>query len=163
MRSQILLLIIGICICISNIERRKQLVERINKRNSTWKAELYEQEYEDIKADIHSLIPNNIEIKTFSNNNINDLPKAYDLRKEFPYCETLFEIRDQSKCASCWAFASAEVMSDRLCMKSKGKLQTRVSSQNILSCCDYCGNGCFGGNPIMAFKFWEEKGVYYYI
>jgi len=50
-------------------------------------------------------------------------------------------------------------MSDRICIASKGKLQTRVSADNILACCSSCGFGCNGGYPAAAWDFWQENGV----
>ncbi len=30
-----------------------------------------------------------------------DLPENFDLREEYPYCDSLFQIRDQANCGSC--------------------------------------------------------------
>jgi len=88
-----------------------------------------------------------------------DLPEEYDTRKAFPQCQSLQEVRDQSACGSCWAFGAAEVMSDRICIQSKGTLQTRISTEDLVSCCVTCGFGCNGGYPFSAFKYWESSGV----
>ena len=53
----------------------------------------------------------------------NDLPENFNWQEQMPQCASLFDIRDQGSCSSCWAFATAEVMSDRICIKSKGKYQ----------------------------------------
>jgi len=87
------------------------------------------------------------------------LPDNFDLREAHPQCESLKEIRDQSTCGSCWAFGAAEAMSDRICIVSEGKLQTRVSTEDLLTCCTSCGFGCNGGYPFAAFKFWQNSGV----
>jgi cathepsin B len=50
-------------------------------------------------------------------------------------------------------------MSDRVCIASEGKLQTRISSENILACCSECGYGCNGGYPGAAWDFWQRTGV----
>ena len=89
----------------------------------------------------------------------NDLPEHFDLRDQYPECETLFEIRDQGSCGSCWAFGAAEVMSDRICIFSKGKYQPRISPLYLVSCCTGCGSGCQGGYPYSAFSYWAKKGI----
>lgn len=88
-----------------------------------------------------------------------DLPAEFDLREAYPQCESLKEIRDQSTCGSCWAFGAAETMSDRICIKSNGKLQTRISTEDLLTCCSGCGFGCNGGYPFAAFQYWERNGL----
>lgn len=51
-------------------------------------------------------------------------------------------------------------MSDRICIASGQKFQTRISAQDILSCCaSGCGSGCDGGYPSGAFSYWKNHGV----
>jgi cathepsin B len=49
---------------------------------------------------------------------MNGLPENFDSREQWPGCESIREVRDQSTCGSCWAFGAAEAMSDRLCIAS---------------------------------------------
>ncbi|RCN47329.1 papain family cysteine protease [Ancylostoma caninum] len=79
----------------------------------------------------------------------------------FPYCkDIILHIRDQSRCGSCWAVSAAEVMSDRLCVQSKGRIKHQLSDTDILACCgEYCGKGCRGGWPIKAWEWVMENGV----
>jgi cathepsin B len=88
-----------------------------------------------------------------------DIPESFDSRTAWPKCESIQEIRDQSTCGSCWAFGAAEAMSDRLCIASGQKDQTRVSSEDILTCCDGCGNGCNGGYPSGAWSWFKRQGA----
>ncbi|TPP62520.1 Cathepsin B endopeptidase [Fasciola gigantica] len=68
-------------------------------------------------------------------------------------------IRDQSSCYSCWAFGAVEAMSDRVCIHSNGRMRPRLSALDPLSCCNYCGYGCLGGFPSMAWDFWWRNGI----
>ncbi len=110
---------------------------------TTWTAQLYDEDFRPFTGHLRMPVDMNIRKKKFTPRD--DLPEEFDLRKKYPNCETISEIRDQSRCGASWAFASVEVMSDRLCIQSQGKLQTRVSAENVLACCEYCGSGCQGG------------------
>lgn len=64
-----------------------------------------------------------------------DLPDSFDSRVLWPNCSSIKEVRDQSTCGSCWAFAAVEAMSDRICIGNGQRVQTRISAENLLSCC----------------------------
>jgi len=87
------------------------------------------------------------------------LPEEFDSRVEWPDCPTIQEVRDQGSCGSCWAFGAVEAISDRVCIHSKGKDHVRISSENLLSCCDSCGSGCNGGFPGSAWQYWVDTGL----
>jgi cathepsin B len=92
--------------------------------------------------------------------NREQVPDSFDARDNWPVCKDVIGfIRDQSACGSCWAVSSAEVMTDRTCIKSNGTAKVYISDEDILSCCPTCGFGCGGGWPIQAFKFWNNPGV----
>lgn len=88
-----------------------------------------------------------------------EIPEEFDSRKEWSFCPTLQEIRDQGSCGSCWAFGAVEAMSDRVCIHSKGKVHFRFSAEHLVSCCVLCGMGCNGGFPGQAWRYWVHNGI----
>ena len=61
-------------------------------------------------------------------------------------------------CGSCWAFASASAVSDRLRLMTKGAWPTQeLSPQVILNCAE--GNKCNGGHPLDAYALMEKEGI----
>jgi cathepsin B len=89
-----------------------------------------------------------------------EVPDNFDSRENWPNCDSLKEIRDQSTCGSCWAFGAAAAMSDRECIASNGTSQRRVSSEDLLTCCgSSCGDGCNGGWPEAAWDFYQGSGL----
>lgn len=141
----------------------EDMVEQINSMNTTWKAGL-NQRFAGVTKSAFSfllgVLPDDTEEKVYKDiTPRDDLPENFDLRTQYPNCESLQEIRDQGSCGSCWAFGAAEAMSDRICIKSEGKYQTRISSVHLVSCCTSCGNGCHGGFPYSAFTYWVKKGI----
>lgn len=88
-----------------------------------------------------------------------NIPASFDSREAWPSCTSLKEVRDQSTCGSCWAFGAAEAMSDRICIASGQTRQDRISTEDLLSCCDSCGNGCDGGYPSAAWDYFAKTGL----
>lgn len=87
------------------------------------------------------------------------LPVNFDPRVQWPKCTSLKEVRDQGDCGSCWAFGAVESMTDRMCIKSNGTKQFHFSAEDLMACCEMCGNGCNGGYPAEAFSYWRENGI----
>jgi cathepsin B len=135
----------------------EEIARTVNKLKTTWTATTYKRDYTPLLGAIldgGESLPE----KTFKNKNLN-LPESFDPREEYPNCESIKEIRDQANCGSCWAFGAVEAMSDRICIKSGQKDQTRVSAQNLLACCSSCGFGCDGGYPQYAWRYWKSSGI----
>ena len=87
------------------------------------------------------------------------LPDSFDARMAWANCTQIHTIRDQSDCGSCWAFGAVEAASDRICIESKGAYQPMLSAEDLLSCCDSCGDGCDGGYPSAAWSWFQSPGV----
>jgi len=159
MRSLIFILGLSLTLCFIDYERHEKIVNFVNKLRTTWTAKIYERDIAPLVGAWKDNEETQLEEKvSFKTSNAN-LPDNFDLREAYPECESLREIRDQSRCGSCWAFGAVEAMSDRICIHSGGKLQTRVSAQHLLTCCTSCGSGCFGGYPSSSFSYWKSSGI----
>jgi len=150
-------------------KRLSAIADHVNSLNTTWKAEVPAKFANQTEESVKSFFmrselyrsyktPKDM-LKTHSFHVIKSAPESFDSRTEWASCESIQEVRDQSACGSCWAFGAAEVMSDRICIHSGQKDQTRVSTEDLLECCAECGFGCQGGFPPAAFNFWKEHGV----
>lgn len=92
-----------------------------------------------------------------------DIPDEYDVRDHYS-CKSFNDIRNQKGCGGCWAFSTAEVISDRYCISSNGENQLIVSEMEILTCCktlndDPIQAGCSGGDEYDAFNYWVDTGL----
>lgn len=108
-----------------------------------------------IKPDDHLKFP----AKVFDDSAIKAAPDSFDARTAWPNCSSLFEIYDQANCGSDYAFAAVEALQDRICIKTKQDYQVRLSAEDLLECCDKCGNGCGGGSPSGAWDYLYDYGV----
>jgi len=85
------------------------------------------------------------------------LPPTFSAIQNWPFCPSISTIRDQSACGSCWAFGAVESMSDRMCISLNVNIS--LSSGNLAFCCSTCGDGCDGGYPASAWKYWQSHGI----
>jgi cathepsin B len=87
------------------------------------------------------------------------LADSFDARENWPKCTTIGDIRDQSDCGCCWAFATAEASSDRACISTDGDINLPLSADDMCFCAKSAGNGCNGGFPLGAFQFAGKTGL----
>ena len=147
-------------------DRLRQIAEEVNSQNTTWRAEVPEQ-FTDISYTMMKTLnglkfseaPADMPRIEYTEEEIVNAPDSFDSRQQWPQCQSIKEIRDQSACGSCWAFGAAEAMSDRLCIASGQTNQYRVSTTDLMSCCFSCGNGCNVRNYFRkkSIHFYEEK------
>jgi len=141
----------------------QEMVDHINSVQSSWTASLDQGGMErvtrkEVSAFVGALKGGpKLPRKTFESR-IQNLPTNFDARQQWPQCDTIKQVRDQSACGSCWAFAAVEAMSDRYCIFSK-IVNLTISSDNLLACCDSCGYGCGGGFPSAAWQYWVDTGI----
>eukprot|EP01052_Picozoa_sp_SAG31_P054014 SAG31_NODE_14139_length_825_cov_1.144628_1_plen_103_part_00 len=83
-------------------------------------------------------------------------PDWFDPRHRWQWCPTLFEVRDQGICGSCWAHGVTEALSDRYC--TMANITVHLSAKDTAFCCKGCGAGCGGGDPEKALKYANTSG-----
>lgn len=66
------------------------------------------------------------------------------------------DIHNQGNCGSCWAFATASVVSDRCCQETKD--QGWLAPQELVSC-DKANGGCNGGLAKTALDYVKANGL----
>jgi len=130
---------------------------------TTWKAgknDFGGRKLEDIKRLMGvKKDPSGFKLKSIEHEVPAGIPDTFYARTNWPQCPVIGVIRDQSNCGSCWAFGAVEAMSDRFCIVSSGKIQVNVSAEDLVDCCDECGDGCDGGYPSMAWDYWTHTGL----
>ncbi|XP_023017925.2 cathepsin B [Leptinotarsa decemlineata] len=144
-----------------------EFIEHINKLNLSWKAgrNFHKSvKFSDVKR-LLGVLPGkpSIQLKTVYPSKVDKnttVPVSFDSRKKWSNCESIRTIRDQANCGACWAFASVEAMSDRLCIASNQTKQISVSAEDLLACCGMkCGKGCNGGFIAQAWMYWNTDGI----
>ena len=87
------------------------------------------------------------------------IPDAFDSATNWPQCEsTINDIRDQSNCGCCWAFAGAEAASDRMCISSNATLLMPLAAEDV--CFNpFLTGGCNGGQISTPWSFIKNRGA----
>lgn len=98
------------------------------------------------------------QIERFVAKKVVPLPTDFDSAEAWPMCAKIInDIRDQSNCGCCWAFAGAEAASDRLCIASNGTTMVPLSAQDV--CFNSNKNGCNGGQITTPWTYIKSTGV----
>ena len=151
-------------------DRLKNIADLVNSQNLGWQAEVSPRFKGMSKAEIkhmmgafmtdNSNLPHVSQVHKF---NFNEVPATFSSQTKWPQCQSIKDIRDQANCGSCWAFGAVEAMSDRLCINGDNEqadaLQIRISSEDLMTCCESCGNGCNGGYPSAAWDYFANTGI----
>jgi len=136
----------------------------VNDMKTTWKAGFNYyfagKDWIDVKKTLGTLLDRPVGEEKFVP--VKDvLPDTFDARDHFASCKsTISHIRDQATCGSCWAVSAAIVATDRTCVATNGQFTKPLSAEDVLACCGFtCGQGCQGGYPIQAMKYWARTGL----
>uniref|UniRef100_A0A1I7TW37 Pept_C1 domain-containing protein n=2 Tax=Caenorhabditis tropicalis TaxID=1561998 RepID=A0A1I7TW37_9PELO len=141
-----------------------QLIQHVNSAQNLWIAGHQNTPRHKILGNLMKpkhVAPHNF-LETVPIEVADSIPEHYDVRDHWSQCISINNIRDQSNCGSCWAVAAAETISDRTCIASNGEVNTLLSAEDLLTCCTgnwNCGDGCEGGYPIQAWRYWVHRGL----
>lgn len=112
---------------------QESIINSINDLKSTWKAG--HNHYFDGKTidEIKKLMgtldtPEHLKLPLKDEAPNLSIPDEFFSAVNWPKCESIKEVRDQSTCGSCWAFGAVETLRDRICIASNQTLQTRISA-----------------------------------
>lgn len=90
-------------------------------------------------------------------------PATWDPRSNATQSRCISEILNQGRCGSCYAFAAASLLSDRLCYgrgfeNSPAQNKSTVSPQPLVSC-PFSGRytGCNGGRPARSWAYFAQN------
>ncbi len=151
----------------TGVSKFEEMAYRINSQSeNTWTAQVYpKMTYNQEKLSrmfnliIEDKIPENFDEMPLHSIGDESLPESFDPKTKWPKCMSLKDVRDQSSCGSCWAFGATEAMSDRVCIHSGQKDQTRISPEDLMECCHSCGFGCNGGFLYASWSYWKSTGI----
>jgi len=95
-----------------------------------------------------------------------DIPDSFDSATKWPQCAKIIgDIRDQSGCGCCWAFAGAEAASDRMCIATNAAIMVPLSAQDV--CFNGGGvipatkaHGCEGGAITHPWSYLKKGGFF---
>jgi len=86
------------------------------------------------------------------------IPESFDSEANWPQCaKVIGDIRDQSMCGCCWAFAAASAASDRLCIATNATTMAPLSAQDICFCAS--DDGCSGGDISGPWDYIQSQGA----
>jgi cathepsin B len=123
----------------------KDLVNELKTIEKSWEAHslktnpLSKKTEEELKMMCGTTFYGQVEESTYKPEDVG-APKNFDARKgKFSSC--IHPVRNQARCGSCWAFGSAEALSDRFCIEGEDVI---LSPQWSVSC-NHKEMGCGGG------------------
>merc|ERR1719265_214289 len=143
------------------------LVESIHKATNLWTAKVYpEEEMKVISEALARAAKNSLprayveEVSRTTPKSafaVNDVPENFDWTN-VDGVDFTSPIRNQGSCGSCWIFAAAGSLQDRVKVMTDGATDEVLSHSEILDC-DLYGQGCDGGLPYLAYAYVQDHGL----
>merc|ERR1712072_1307849 len=100
-------------------------------------------------------------VETTMNSNV-EIPDSFDSEQNWPQCAKMIgDIRDQSNCGCCWAFAGAEAGSDRMCIATNASIMVPLSAQDVcFNGGGFMSMGCNGGQITSPWSYMKKGGLF---
>jgi len=91
-----------------------------------------------------------------------EIPASFDSAENWPQCAKIIgDIRDQSNCGCCWAFAGAEAASDRMCISTNASTMIPLSAQDVcFNGGGFLSQGCNGGQITSPWSYMKKGGLF---
>jgi cathepsin B len=115
----------------------------------------------DQKAAISQMVQNG-EIRRTNLDASATIPDSFDSADNWPQCAKIIgDIRDQSNCGCCWAFAGAEAASDRMCIATNASMMIPLSAQDVcFNGGGFLSMGCDGGQITSPWSYIKKGGFF---
>merc|ERR1712072_293418 len=100
-------------------------------------------------------------VETTMNSNV-EIPDSFDSEQNWPHCAKMIgDIRDQSNCGCCWAFAGAEAGSDRMCIATNASIMVPLSARDVcFNGGGFMSMGCNGGQITSPWSYMKKGGLF---
>jgi len=169
-----LIVVLATATALSHDEERQEMVNKINAMNPGWVAGVtprFAGQPIGISKSVLGVKANNkaIRLQARKEGRIKmmppvsaevraRIPASFDSATNWPQCaRVITDIRDQSNCGCCWAFAAASAASDRLCIGTNGTMMIPLSSQEMCFCAS--PDGCQGGDLTTPWSYIQTNGL----
>lgn len=131
-----------------------------NDTTSTWVAGVNPvfagKKFSEVKGMLGALLTSAPQIPTTKLRSRDPLPIEFDTYEKWQACTQT--ITDQGNCGSCWAMSGAQVLTDRFCTESMGKIKEPLSPQDMVSC-ESDEYACQGGYLSREWEYMEKTGL----
>eukprot|EP00929_Paragymnodinium_shiwhaense_P014667 TRINITY_DN1225_c0_g1_i4.p2 TRINITY_DN1225_c0_g1~~TRINITY_DN1225_c0_g1_i4.p2 ORF type:complete len:371 (+),score=97.03 TRINITY_DN1225_c0_g1_i4:67-1179(+) len=177
MQKSVAAVVVGVAAGAVHPQRVEQIVEIQNTPGVSWQVGLHPRfaaeapgavkslcgVVGDWKLDIQSRVASG-EVKQFEADELlasREIPESFDSETNWPQCAKIIgDIRDQSNCGCCWAFAGAEAASDRMCISTNATIMYPLSAEDVCFCgSGFMSSGCNGGQITTPWNYIKNTGA----
>jgi len=151
----VVVVVVVACLCMLRVNSlSSSIIQKINSVQNGWVAGENAPELKLKMGTFQTEAPIKLPVRDITP--ADSIPASFDSRTEWPGC--IGQILNQGECGSCWAFGTAETLSDRFCIHSNGSIHVQLSELDLVAC-DTLDDGCNGGWPETAWQFAINSGL----